>query len=260
MALMSSVLVNTSKNPKGNMVMIGPRACVIQYINHTIPGLSVDKVVGAKQLEFVEPQHREMVQATNEKVFSTGESFTFEIQGVGHEGEPAWYSSTTGPVRRDQEIVAVAVFTTDISDQKIAENELQKTKDALIAQQAQAIQELSTPVIKVWDGVLILPLIGTVDTARGQQITENLLKSIVTTQASVVIIDITGIPVVDTMVAGHFLNTFQSAKLLGAEVILTGVSPLIAQALVSLGVDLSAVTTKGSLEAGLKLAIERTGK
>jgi rsbT co-antagonist protein RsbR len=128
---------------------------------------------------------------------------------------------------------------------------------ATISTQQQAIRELSTPVFEVWEGVVVLPLVGTIDTARAGQITTSLLDSIVRKQAAVVIIDITGVPLVDTTVANHLLNSVEASKLLGAEVVLTGVGPHIAQSLVSLGVDLSNVTTKGSLMAGLKWALGR---
>jgi len=128
---------------------------------------------------------------------------------------------------------------------------------ATISAQQQSIRELSTPVIQVWDGVVILPLIGTIDTARASQITENLLDAIVRTQASVAIIDITGVPVVDTAVANRLLKSVQAAGMLGAEAILTGVSPNNAQSLVKLGVDLSGLTTMSSLMAGLKWALQR---
>jgi len=128
---------------------------------------------------------------------------------------------------------------------------------ATISAQQQAITELSTPVIQVWEGVVILPLIGTIDTVRAAQITENLLESIVQTQASVAIMDITGVPVIDTAVANHLIKSVAASRMLGAKVVLTGVSAHNAQSLVKLGVDLSSITTKGSLMAGLKWALER---
>jgi rsbT co-antagonist protein RsbR len=105
---------------------------------------------------------------------------------------------------------------------------------------------------------IILPLIGTIDTRRAQQIIDNLLEAIVNSQASAVIMDITGVPIVDTKVANHFLKSVEAARMLGAEVILTGVSPHNAQTLVKLGVELERITTKGSLQAGLKLALQIT--
>jgi len=150
-----------------------------------------------------------------------------------------------------------------LADQRIAllEKELENAENKfarLVRTQQQAILELSTPVIPVWDEILVLPIIGAVDTGRAQQIIDNLLDAIIKVQASVVIMDITGVQVVDTAVANHFIKTIDAAKILGAQVILTGVSPHNAQTLVGLGVDLTRLTTRGSLKAGLKLAFEMT--
>ena len=133
-----------------------------------------------------------------------------------------------------------------------------EAKLELIQHQSQAILELSTPVIEVWDEILVVPLIGTIDTERAGQIIESLLEAIVRKRAAVVILDITGVPVVDTKVAQHFIKTVDAARILGARAIVTGVSPANAQTLVRLGIDLSRMTTKNSLQAGLKLAFELT--
>jgi rsbT co-antagonist protein RsbR len=241
-----------------NIVVVIDREGVIQFTNRVLPGMSRDAVRGTDHLDYIEPQYRELVRTTFEEVFVSGQSASYQVQGTGPNGTRAWYSTSVGPVRRGGEVVAVALFTTDITDRKNAELKLERAEKELITQQARAIQELSTPVIQVWDGILVLPLIGTVDTERGRQITENLLDAIVESKSSVAIIDITGVPVVDTMVAGHFLKTFEAARMLGATVVLTGVSPYNAQALVKLGVDLSGVTTKSSLQAGLRFALALT--
>lgn len=132
-----------------------------------------------------------------------------------------------------------------------------KGREAVIREQQRSLLEISTPVIQVWEEILILPLIGTIDSARAKQIMENLLESIVTTKSSIVIMDITGVPAVDTEVANRLLRSMQAAKLMGAECVLTGISPLISQTLVHLGVDLSGVTTRASLRDGLELAFRK---
>ncbi len=132
-------------------------------------------------------------------------------------------------------------------------------REEYIREQQRSILELSTPVVEVWAGILTLPLVGTVDTARTQQMMESLLNRIVETQASYVIIDITGVPLVDTAVAKHLLQTVTAARLLGAECIIVGISARIAQTLVHLGVDLSDVNTGTSLAKGLTLALKATG-
>lgn len=129
----------------------------------------------------------------------------------------------------------------------------------VISSQAQAIQELSTPAIEVWEDVLVLPLIGAIDTARAAQIMDGLLEATVSKRARFVIIDITGVPVVDTRVADHFLRTIEAVRIVGARAILTGVSPHNAQTLVRLGVDLSRIETRGTLRAALAHVLNRMG-
>ena len=131
-------------------------------------------------------------------------------------------------------------------------------REAMIREQQRSIMELSTPVVELWHGILALPVVGTVDSVRTQQIMENLLQRIVDTGAQMVLIDITGVPVVDTTVAKHLLQTVTATRLLGAEAILVGISPRIAQTLVHLGVDLGAVTTRATLARGLELALTKT--
>ena len=120
--------------------------------------------------------------------------------------------------------------------------------------------ELSTPVLTLWDGVLALPLIGTLDSARTQIVMETLLQRIVETGAAIAIIDITGVPTVDTMTAQHLLKTVTAARLMGAECIISGIRPQIAQTIVHLGVDLGNVQTKASLADAFRLALQRTGR
>src|SRR4029077_12188575 len=125
---------------------------------------------------------------------------------------------------------------------------------ARIEEQRRTISELQTPVIQVWDGVLALPVVGTVDTARAQDMTEALLEKIVETGSEIVILDITGVPIVDTAVAKHLLETVAAARLLGAEVLVVGLTSRIAMTLVHLGVDLTGVVTRTTMAKGLQLA------
>lgn len=136
----------------------------------------------------------------------------------------------------------------------------QKTREEVIARQQQELLELSTPVVKLWDGVLALPLIGTLDSARTQVVMENLLQQIVQTGAGIAIIDITGVPTVDTLVAQHLLKTIAAARLMGADCIVSGVRPQIAQTIVHLGVELGDVITKATLADAFRLALRRTGQ
>src|SRR5918995_1703127 len=130
---------------------------------------------------------------------------------------------------------------------------------ALASSQQGTIEELETPVIEVWDKILALPIIGTVDTVRAQSMTERLLQKIVDTKSEIVLLDITGVPVVDTAVSRHLLETVAGARLLGAEVLLVGLTSRTAMTLVQLGIDLSHVTTRATLAKGLEFAFRRLG-
>ena len=136
----------------------------------------------------------------------------------------------------------------------------QKGREEVIVRQQQELMELSTPVVTLWDGVLALPLIGTLDSARTQVVMENLLQRIVETGAAIAILDITGVPTVDTLVAQHLLKAVAAARLMGADCIISGIRPQIAQTIVHLGVDLGNVTTKATLADAFRVALVRTGQ
>jgi rsbT co-antagonist protein RsbR len=135
----------------------------------------------------------------------------------------------------------------------------QKTREQVILRQQQDLLELSTPVVELWGDVLALPLIGTLDSARTQVVMESLLQKIVDTGAAIAIIDITGVPTVDTLVAQHLLKTVAAARLMGADCIISGIRPQIAQTIVHLGVNLEDVTTKATLADAFHVALKRTG-
>jgi rsbT co-antagonist protein RsbR len=135
----------------------------------------------------------------------------------------------------------------------------QKSREEVIVRQQREIAELSTPVVKLWEGILALPLIGTLDSQRTQVVMENLLQTIVDTEAQIAIIDITGVPTVDTLTAQHLLKTVAAARLMGADCIISGIRPQIAQTMVHLGVELN-VISKASLADALAVALERTGR
>ena len=134
-----------------------------------------------------------------------------------------------------------------------------KGREEVIQRQSQEMLELSTPVVKLWDNILALPLIGTLDSARTQVVMESLLQEIVNGGVSIAIIDITGVPTVDTLVAQHLLKTVAAARLMGADCIVSGIRPQIAQTIVHLGVQLGEVTTKASLADAFSLALKKVG-
>lgn len=134
-----------------------------------------------------------------------------------------------------------------------------KTRTDIIRRQQEEMLELSTPVVKLWNGILALPIIGTLDSQRTQVVMESLLEGLVKTNSKVAIIDITGVPTVDTLVAQHLLKTVTAARLMGADCIISGVRPQIAQTIVHLGINLMDVTTKATLSDAFALALQRTG-
>ena len=143
----------------------------------------------------------------------------------------------------------LALFTTEV---------FLKSRETVIQSQQRELLELSTPVVELWQDILALPLIGTLDSERTQVVMESLLQKIVETGATIAIIDITGVPTVDTLVAQHLLKTVAAARLMGADCIISGIRPQIAQTIVHLGVDLSAVTTKATLADAFMIALRRT--
>ena len=144
----------------------------------------------------------------------------------------------------------LGLFTTEV---------YQKTREEIIARQQQELLELSTPVVELWDGIIALPLIGTLDSNRTQVVMQNLLESIVARGATIAIIDITGVPTVDTLVAQHLLKTVAAARLMGADCIISGIRPQIAQTIIHLGVELGSVGTKATLDAAFKESMRKLG-
>ena len=144
----------------------------------------------------------------------------------------------------------LGLFTTEV---------FQKTREDVVVRQQQELLELSTPVVQLWQGILALPVIGTLDSARTQVVMQNLLQKIVETGSAIAIIDITGVPVVDTLVAQHLLKTVAAARLMGADCIISGIRPQIAQTIVHLGVELGDIVTKATLADAFAVAIQRTG-
>jgi rsbT co-antagonist protein RsbR len=164
---------------------------------------------------------------------------------------------------KDPEVLGDAIWeaTTLLDRLGLLTTEIhQKTREDVIARQQQELLELSTPVVRLWENVLALPLIGTLDSARTQVVMQNLLDAIVETRSDFAIIDITGVPVVDTLVAQHLLKTVAAARLMGADCLISGIRPQIAQTIIHLGVDLANVTTKATLADAFAVALRRSGQ
>jgi rsbT co-antagonist protein RsbR len=172
------------------------------------------------------------------------------------------FSRLRGELSKEPEALAEETWlATELLDKLglLTARAFQKSREEVINRQQEELLELSTPVIKLWEGVLAVPMIGTLDSARTQLVMESLLQRIVELGAEIAIIDITGVPTVDTLVAQHLLKTVTAIRLMGADCIISGVRPQIAQTIVHLGVDLQGVTTKANLADALSLALKRSG-
>ncbi|WP_434421931.1 STAS domain-containing protein [Nannocystis pusilla] len=215
------------------------------------------RTVGLSQDQFVGQNYFDLFGGTE-----AGESTRRAMNGEAQVAVPSevygvhWLS--WGIPLQDPELSVITV-SLNVTETKRNELELQ-AKLELIERQQQVIRELSTPIIEVWDGVLTLPIVGLIDTVRTAEIMDNLLQAVTSTRAKFAILDLTGVEVVDTGTASHLIGMIQAIRLLGAEGILTGIHPLIAQTIVSLGVDLSRVPVFGKLRDALTHCIARLGR
>jgi PAS domain S-box-containing protein len=222
----------------------------VNKATETVTGVSRQRLIGTDFSDFfTEP---EKAREGYKKVFSEGtvRDYPLTIRHTSGRTTDVLYNAT---VYKDEAGKVKGVFAAarDITERKKAEEVIQR--------QAQEILEISTPVMRVWEGVLVAPLIGTLDSQRTQRFMERLLQRIVETNSPMALVDVTGVPTIDTQTAQHLIDTISAVRLLGAQVVLTGIRPAIAQTLVHLGVDLSAITTHSSLSGGLRVAMDSLG-
>jgi len=214
-----------------------------------IYGYAAAEMVGRPVSVLVPPNKPDEVPAILEKVRRGERVSHFETTRVRKDGEVIDLSLNVSPIRdASGQIVGASTTARDITEQK-------KMREAL-AQRAKEILDVSTPVLQVWEGVVVAPFIGTLDTQRAQQFMERLLDKIVETNSAVALLDVTGVPAIDTRTAQHLIETITAVRLLGAQAILTGVRPAIAQTLAHLGINLADVVTRSSLAAGLRVALD----
>lgn len=179
---------------------------------------------------------------TGNFIFSLKEALLSVLQEEIHDDPKLLYEESTR-INKIMDSLSIITFETFI-----------KGREEVILRQTDEITEISTPVIRVWDGILALPIIGTLDSARTQVVMESLLQEIVDRRASIAILDISGVPAVDSLIAQHLIKTVSATRLMGAECIISGVRPEIAQTIVHLGIDLSNIITKSSLASALEYA------
>jgi PAS domain S-box-containing protein len=214
-----------------------------------IYGYSAAEMVGRPVSVLVPPNKPDEVPAILERVKRGERVSHFETTRVRKDGEVIDLSLNVSPIRdASGQIIGASTTARDITEQK-------KMREAL-AERAKEILDVSTPVLQVWEGVVVAPFIGTLDTQRAQQFMERLLDKIVQTNSAVALLDVTGVPAIDTRTAQHLIETITSVRLLGAQAILTGVRPAIAQTLAHLGINLADVVTRSSLAAGLRVALD----
>lgn len=212
-------------------------------------GYSAAEIIGRPVSILVPPNRADEVLQILERVRRGERVDHFETVRAKKNGDVFDVAVTVSPIRdASGTIVGASTSARDITEQK-------QLRDAL-AKRAQEILDVSTPVLQVWEGVVVAPFIGTVDTQRAQQFMERLLDRIVETNSSVALLDVTGVPAIDTRTAQHLIETITSVRLMGAQAVLTGVRPAIAQTLAHLGINLADVVTRSSLADGLRVALD----
>jgi PAS domain S-box-containing protein len=272
-----------AENAPGYIMTLDASGCILS-INRVGAGVNVEDLIGLNVYGIAQPESVDLLRETFETVLRTGEVARLETPLKGIDAEPRWYAAVVGPLRRGGELTGLIVIATDVTDRKLLEQRVAESmqqlkgyaaeleeKNALLEKeildrkqteqalhlQQEAIVALSAPVIKVWDGVLALPVIGTVDRARALQMMEKLLHEIVKNEALFTILDLTGVEVVDAETATHLLSIVRAANLLGSRCVVSGVSTLTAQTMVDLDIEIEQLVTFATLQDALRDALER---
>jgi len=232
----------TMLDPKGTVTSWSPAA-------ERLKGYRSNEIIGKHFSTFYTPEDSASGKTERELEIAAREG-RFEDEGwrIRKDGSKFWANVIITALRDESgKVIGFGKVTRDLSERKQAEEQ--------IRQQSREILEMATvPVVQVWEGILLVPLIGVLDSERSQQLMERLLERITETGSPVALVDITGVPAIDTKTAQHLVETVKAVRFVGADVVLTGVRPAIAQTLVHLGIDLSTVTTRSSLSAGLRVA------
>ena len=233
----------------------------VEFINHRLPGWDYerDELHGMVVSDLIgDPEERERSWETARRV-SAGERVYRETQRTKPDGQTLWLSSRSFPIMHGDQVVSVLSVSSDITEQKQAEAERMRLQQEVIDAQRRAIQELSTPVIPIMERIIVMPLVGSIDSLRARDITRNLLAGIGQHRARIVILDVTGVGIVDSGVVNHLNKTIQAAQLKGARAIVTGISDAVAETIVDLGIDWRGVQTVSDLQTGLTAALATLG-
>jgi len=255
----------------------------ITSINRVLPGFSREDAIGANALDYVPPEYRETARRSFEQVFRTGQGTRYETVSVPPSGGSAvWFMVYVGAILKGEEVVALTLATVDITERKRLEEELQQSlgraqgyaveleqKNRLLAdenaerrrteedlrRQREVVSRLSTPIIKAWDGVLVLPIIGALDSERAAHMMERLLAEIAGSRARFAVLDLTGVETMDTATVGYLVNIVRAASLLGSRCLVSGISPVVAQTMIGLGSATQGFQTFGQMQDALKFAL-----
>lgn len=240
------------------IIMLDPQGIVRSWNKGAehLKGYTAAEIVGKPVSLFYMPEDVESGQVTRDLAMADKKGrLEFEGWRVKKGGRKFWAGVVLQPMRSaDGGLHGFVEVAWDLTGKRAQEEE-RAEREKLLQKQRDEIMELSTPVMQVWDGVLALPIIGTLDSARAARLAESLLQKIADDEAEIVIIDISGVPAIDTQVAHHLLKTVQGAKLMGAESILSGVRPETAQAMVHLGVEIGSLRSRATLRDALQLAL-----
>jgi rsbT co-antagonist protein RsbR len=249
----------TTSVPVGIFETDGAGQCL--FVNERwskITGITSEEARGSGWTRTLHPEDREQVFSAWTAAAQQGREFAMEYRFCPREGEVTWVAGSAVALRDESgEVVRYIGTVTDISVNKRAEEMLREglRQQAIIQEQRLTLQELTTPLIPINDQVMVMPLIGVVDSMRAQQVLETLLEGISRSRSRFAILDITGVSTVDTQVANALIRAAKAVRLLGAQMVLSGIRPEVAQTVISLGVDLQGIITCGTLQAGIAYAI-----
>jgi rsbT co-antagonist protein RsbR len=233
------------------------RLLLVNRLYAAIMQREVDELIGNTEDELFPPEMVAAWRESDRQIFATGQPVQYENVFVFN-GEPHNFLTIQFPLYDDHGTpYAMCGISTDITALKRSECEREALHNQIIAAQQAMVRELSTPLIPIAPGVVLMPLVGSIDTSRAQQVIETLLEGVGEHAAGMAILDVTGISVIDSQVANALLHAARAVKLLGAQVVLTGIGPEVAQTLIGIDADLSGITTPGTLQNGIAYALRQ---